>query len=123
MIKELHRKAEELAKLPYRVEVVLDETTEGKPIYVARTPELEGCFSQGETIEEAIKNLYAAREDFIESLLADGLAVPEPLIYATTTAASLVYTLTLKNEPIREKGQSYPTGEPLFQYEGIIRLS
>lgn len=44
--------------------------------YVAYVPALKGCVSQGETKEEALKNIREAVEVYIEALLEDGLAVP-----------------------------------------------
>jgi predicted RNase H-like HicB family nuclease len=45
---------------------------------IAFHPELEGCIAQGETPEEAKRNLDILRVEWIESLLEDGLEVPEP---------------------------------------------
>ena len=70
--------AERLAKRPYRTIVFLDETTDDEPIYVALNPELDGCVSQGETSDEALRNLHGARVDYIYFLLEDELDVPEP---------------------------------------------
>jgi len=39
--------------------------------YFASIPELEGCVSQGETYEEAFKNIKEALELYIESLSAE----------------------------------------------------
>ena len=44
--------------------------------YVAYVPALRGCVSQGETREEALKNIKEAVEAYIEALLEDGLPVP-----------------------------------------------
>ena len=44
--------------------------------YVAYVPVLKGCVSQGETREEALKNIKEAMEAYIEALLEDGLPVP-----------------------------------------------
>jgi len=83
---DLRSKAENLAKRSYIVEVVRDQTTDDQPIYLARNPELEGCFGQGDTSEEAIQDLLEARIDFIQSLLEDGLPVPDPIPLTTNTA-------------------------------------
>jgi predicted RNase H-like HicB family nuclease len=120
-------KAKELACRPYTVEVVLDETTDGRPVYMARTPELEGCFGQGETIDDAVNNLYEARVDFIQSLLEDGLPIPNPSILATTTTASLTTTLTLRYKQsdtvnLNDTMQVFRQSEkPLHLFEGAIR--
>ncbi len=44
--------------------------------YVAYAPALKGCVSQGETKEEALKNVREAMEAYVEALLEDGLPVP-----------------------------------------------
>ena len=40
-------------------------------------PSLPGCNSQGATREEAIANIKEAIELYIETLLDDGMAIPE----------------------------------------------
>lgn len=46
--------------------------------YHAEILEFPGCFAQGETVEEAYKNLEKAAESWIESSLSQGHAIPEP---------------------------------------------
>nr|MDO8081037.1 type II toxin-antitoxin system HicB family antitoxin [Candidatus Freyarchaeota archaeon] len=55
--------------------VVLEPDVEGKG-YVTFCPTLPGCFSQGDTREEALANIREAIEAYIESLKNDGLPVP-----------------------------------------------
>lgn len=74
----LREQAQLLANRPYLSVVFLDKSTEGDPVYVALNPELEGCVSQGDTVEEARHNLNDARVDFVYFLLEDGLNIPEP---------------------------------------------
>jgi predicted RNase H-like HicB family nuclease len=74
---ETRAEAERLAQNPYTIFVELDETTTGEPVHMAWVQELDGCFGQGSTIEETINDLRAAMEDYIESLLRDGLPVPQ----------------------------------------------
>ena len=45
--------------------------------YVAEVPSLPGCYSQGDTEEEALVNIQEAIELHIESLIAAGEDVPE----------------------------------------------
>ena len=40
-------------------------------------PSLSGCISEGETEEEALANIREAIELYIESLIEDGLEVPD----------------------------------------------
>lgn len=68
----------QLAKQPYFEIVFLDQNTDDTFGYVALTPELEGCMSDGDSVEEARANLLDARIDYIESMLEDGLEITEP---------------------------------------------
>ncbi len=45
--------------------------------WVAECPSLPGCISQGETREEAVKNIKEAINIYIETLEEDHLLVPE----------------------------------------------
>ncbi len=45
--------------------------------YVVEVPSLPGCYSQGETVEEALVNIREAIDLHIESLLANGEEVPQ----------------------------------------------
>lgn len=51
--------------------------TDEDGFWIAEVPSLPGCFSQGDTREEAIANIKEAIELYIEVLEADGLPVPE----------------------------------------------
>lgn len=45
--------------------------------YTVTVPALPGCITQGETVEQCVERAREAIEGFIESLNADGEAVPE----------------------------------------------
>ena len=45
--------------------------------YVAFVPSLPGCHTQGETLEEAERNVKEAVELYLDSLLAHGESIPE----------------------------------------------
>ncbi len=47
--------------------------------WVAECPSLPGCISQGETREEAVRNIREAIQLYIETLEEDGLDVPEDI--------------------------------------------
>jgi len=49
-----------------KLKVILEPQSEGG--YVAYVPALPGCFSQGETKEEALKNIREAIELYLETL-------------------------------------------------------
>ena len=46
--------------------------------YIALCPAFPGCIGSGLSESEAITDLELAREDYIQSLIEDGLSVPEP---------------------------------------------
>lgn len=55
--------------------VIYEEASEGG--YVVRIPALSGCHTQGETIEEAEKNVREAIELYLESLEAHNEDIPQ----------------------------------------------
>lgn len=63
-------------------------TPEEEGGFSVSVPALPGCFTQGETIEEAIEMAREAISLYVESLEADGEPVPDD-------SRSLEYSLTL----------------------------
>ena len=59
----------------YSIPVVYEEAEEGG--YIAYAPTLPGCHSQGETLEEAEKNIREAIELYFE-VLAEEQDLPQP---------------------------------------------
>lgn len=55
--------------------VIYEEDSEGG--YVVSVPSLPGCHTQGETIEEAEKNIQEAIELYLESLQEDNEPIPQ----------------------------------------------
>jgi predicted RNase H-like HicB family nuclease len=100
-----HRdEAEILARKPYSVLVIRDMTAEGKAVFLAVNPELEGCMAHGETSEEAIKNLQEARTDYIQVCLISGTPVPTPaaLEEEYTRPSGTVFVPMFYNPPKKE---------------------
>ncbi|MBM2827446.1 MAG: hypothetical protein HW403_1510 [Dehalococcoidia bacterium] len=58
-----------------QLSVVLHRAEEGG--YWVDVPSLPGCFSQGESVEEALSNIKEAIELHLEGCLEDGLELPE----------------------------------------------
>ena len=59
--------------------------------YWAEVPALPGCFVQGETVEELLKEAGEAIGSHLEALAEDGQPVPqEQIIIATAAPAQLV---------------------------------
>jgi len=51
--------------MSYKVSIVIEKDDSG---YYAYCPELEGCHTQGDTIEEAMDNIKEAIELYLETL-------------------------------------------------------
>jgi len=61
--------------LPYKLEIVPD-TEEGG--YVAYYPDLPGCFTSAETLDDIIGNAQDAEREWIKAALAEGMEISEP---------------------------------------------
>ena len=61
--------------LPYRLEIVPDPEEGG---YGARYPELPGCITCADTIEEVIANAADAKRAWLEAALENGTEIAEP---------------------------------------------
>jgi len=66
--------------LPWRVVINPEQQDDGRIIYVASHPEIDGVLGTGETSEAALADLQLARRSMIEALLAEGYPVPEPAV-------------------------------------------
>ena len=63
--------------LPYTI--ILERWDDGKgPYWVARVAELPHCMINGETPEEAVREIEAVKKDWVKSNLKRGLPIPEP---------------------------------------------
>lgn len=58
----------------YKFRIIIEQDEDG--IYIASCPTLQGCYSQGETIEEAKKNIEEAIRIHIEARQSIGEPVP-----------------------------------------------
>ena len=58
----------------YKLSVVVEKDKDG---YFAFSPELQGCYSQGETYEEVLENIKDAIKLHIEDRLATRESIPE----------------------------------------------
>ncbi len=65
-----------------------EETTDGRPCYVAYHPELPNCKGQGETSQEAVASLNEATEMVVQHLATHGLHIPAPQNGLSMTATS-----------------------------------
>ena len=58
----------------YRLSIVIEKDADG---YYVFCPELQGCYSQGETYEEAVNNIRDAIKLHIEERVANCEEIPE----------------------------------------------
>lgn len=65
---------EELAAQPWSREVVADEDG----VFVASVPELEGCFADGDSVEDALATLEQVLLEWLELAVEESEAIPEP---------------------------------------------
>lgn len=70
----------------YRISVVIEKDENG---YFAFCPELQGCYTQGDTYEEAIENIRDAIRLHIEDRVEAGedLVMPESISLTTLEVA------------------------------------
>ncbi|MBU0668433.1 type II toxin-antitoxin system HicB family antitoxin [Patescibacteria group bacterium] len=59
----------------YQFEVIFTPQEEGG--FTVEVPDLPGCISEGETLEEAEKNIHEAIELYLETLDERGIPLPE----------------------------------------------
>ena len=65
----------EYLKLPYPMEIVEDREEGG---YTISFPDLPGCVTCGETIEQAVDNGKEAKRLWLEAAIEEGISIPEP---------------------------------------------
>jgi predicted RNase H-like HicB family nuclease len=53
--------------------------------YFVTCPALQGCYSQGETYEEAVANIKDAIRLHVEDRLAEGEEIPQPVSVSLST--------------------------------------
>lgn len=69
------RTVDEYMKLPYKMEITPDIDAGG---FVVSYPDLPGCLTVGDTIEEAIKNAEDAKRAWLEAAIEDRVKIKEP---------------------------------------------
>jgi len=69
----------------HRFSVIIEKDEDG---FFAYCPQLQGCYTQGETHEEALENLKDAIRLHVEDRLANGESIPS-LEYLTLSAVEM----------------------------------
>lgn len=62
--------------------IVIESDGDG---YYVSCPALQGCYSQGDTYEEAVRNIKDAIRLHVEDRIANGEEVPEPASVSLST--------------------------------------
>jgi len=65
-------------KLPYNI-IIRHVVDDSGSYYFAKVQELDGCMSDGETVEDVHLNIREAMEGWIEARLEGGFDVPTPM--------------------------------------------
>lgn len=100
-----------MSEIEYRF-TVRPMTTEEGGGYLIEFPDLPGCMSDGETVEEAIANGIEAKRDWIAAMRQAGRPLPPPTADATETYSGKWVVRTPKSlhrhlvERAREEGVS-----------------
>ena len=66
----------------YRFSVVIEKDSDG---YFAFCPELQGCYTQGDTYEDVLKNIEDAIQLHIEDRKENGEEIPKIKMVSLTT--------------------------------------
>jgi len=64
-----------------KLRIVVEQDEDGK--FVSSCPTLPGCWSQGDTRDEAITNIKDAIDGYLASLRKNGDAIPPPITEET----------------------------------------
>lgn len=62
--------------------IIIEEDADG---YFVSCPALQGCYSQGDTYEEAVKNIKDAIRLHLQDRIASGEEIPEHLSVSLST--------------------------------------
>lgn len=65
----------EYMSLPYRMEIVEDKDEGG---FVVSYPDLPGCLTCGDTMEEALENAADAKKEWLAAAIEEGIEINEP---------------------------------------------
>lgn len=69
------KNVEEYMSKPYKLEIIPDVIEGG---FVVSYPELKGCLTTGETIQDAIANAEDAKREWLIAAVEDGYPIPDP---------------------------------------------
>jgi predicted RNase H-like HicB family nuclease len=67
-------------RVPYTMYLALCRDSDGKEYWTAEYTELRGCKTDGSTDVEAVANLHELFDEYIETLIEEGIEIPEPIL-------------------------------------------
>ena len=68
----MNKELKEYLSTDYQMEIIKDQDGGG---YVVYYPDLPGCITCAETIEEALKNAVDAKKAWLEAAIEDGIKI------------------------------------------------
>lgn len=98
-------------KLPYSTEIIPDGD-----VFFVKIKELEGCISQGDTIEEAYQMITDAKRLWLETALEEGLDIPLPEILKENTFSGKILLRVPKSLHKELLVNAYKEGVSLNSY-------
>ena len=78
-------------------------TMEADGGYSIKFPQLDGCFSQGDTFEEARSMATEAMSLYLYTLEQNGISIPEPSMNVQTAPGQIVVPITAWMTPFRDE--------------------
>jgi antitoxin HicB len=99
---EIEAQVQEILKRPYR-KVISGDADEG---FLIEVPDLPGCMTAGETMEEAVSMLPEAMAAWLESVLLAGEAVPEPTVIPEYSGRVLVRMPKTLHQQLIERAEA-----------------
>ena len=99
---EIQAQVQEIMKRPYR-KVISGDADEG---FLIEVPDLPGCMTAGETMEEAVSMLPEAMTAWMESVLLAGEAVPEPTVIPEYSGRVLVRMPKTLHQQLIERAEA-----------------
>jgi antitoxin HicB len=99
---EIEAQVQEILKRPYR-KVISGDADEG---FLIEVPDLPGCMTAGETMEEAVSMLPEAMAAWLESVLDRGLPVPEPTVIPEYSGRVLVRMPKTLHQQLIERAEA-----------------
>lgn len=82
----------------FRFSVIIEKDEDG---YFAYVPELQGCYTQGDTYEEVLKNIRDAIRLHVEDRLESGEEIPQPESVSLTSLEIAIWPRSSQGSALR----------------------